>query len=55
MFYGSCALESRNKMAEKKLFLLHENILKLEVKLKSYDCWRFPPGVKIIYIGNNTL
>lgn len=55
MFYGSRGLENRNKMAEKNLFLLHENISKLEVKLKSYNCWSFPPGVKIIFIGNNTL
>lgn len=48
-------LRKQEQNGRKKFFLLHEKILKLEAKLKSYDCWRFPPGVKIIYIGNNTL
>lgn len=39
-------LRKQEQNGRKNLFLLHENILKLEVKLKSYDCWRFPPSVK---------
>lgn len=48
-------LRKQEQNGRKKLFLLHGNILKLKVKLKSYDCWRFPPGVKIMLIGHNTL
>lgn len=37
-FLAPVAWKAGTKWQEKKLFLLHENILKLEVKLKSYDC-----------------